>query len=358
MPKARSFNVLVPITALSLLLGVAALAQNSAEIPADGDYVRQEKNEALQIAAKQNETPAAAPLEIKDSFVVADQVKLHYVRAGAGQPVVLLHGNDGTLQDFTMSKFFAQLSRKYDSIAFDRPGHGDSEIPKSQIATPEVQAQLIHSALAQMAVKKPLLVAHSWSSSVALSYALQFPNEISGIVLLGGVAYSTKEDGPKAVYYMAHVPIISNLLAIAFKLTGREQIQKELREAFSPDEPPKPYMEKFLNNMFRTSQLKAAASDELTLDTCLKKMSSNYGKIKTPVVIVCGDADKTVSAKAHSFPLHKAIPHSDLIVLEKAGHELQFSRPTDVIRAIDLAATERASTYPHSNETADSSQLN
>jgi len=110
--------------------------------------------------------------------------------------------------------------------------------------------------------------------------------------------------------------------------------------------------------MFRTSQLKAAALDELTLDACLKKMSSEYGKIKTPVIIVCGDSDKTVSPKAHSFPLHKAILHSELIVLEKAGHELQFSRPDDVIRAIDLAASRSLSPYAHSEETASSWQLN
>ena len=356
MRKAPALNVLVSIAVLGLLLSVSALAHDVVGVPNDADYVRQQVDATSQTPAQP--TQAAVPSKTKDGFVVADQVKLHYVRSGAGQSVVLLHGNDGTLQDFTMSRFFDQLSKKYDSIAFDRPGHGSSESPKTQIATPEVQAQLIHSALAQMSVKKPLLVAHSWSSSVALSYALQFPHETSGIVLLGGVAYSTKEDGPKAVYYLAHVPVISNLLALAFKLTGREQIQKELRDAFSPDEPPKPYIEKFLSSMFRTSQLKAAALDELTLDACLKKMSSEYGKIKTPVIIVCGDSDKTVSPKAHSFPLHKAILHSELIVLEKAGHELQFSRPDDVIRAIDLAASRSLSPYAHSEETASSWQLN
>jgi pimeloyl-ACP methyl ester carboxylesterase len=68
-------------------------------------------------------------------------------------------------------------------------------------------------------------------------------------------------------------------------------------------------------------------------------MSSDYAKIVKPVVIVCGDHDRTVPAKLHSYPLHKAIPQSELIVVENAGHELQFTRPEEVIKAIDMAAT-------------------
>lgn len=273
---------------------------------------------------------------IKDQYIIADGVRLHYVCAGTGQPVVLLHGNDGTLKDFTMS-IFNNLSAKYQTIAFDRPGHGRSKIFLHRMLTPEQQAQILHSALNQLGVSHPLLVAHSWGGAVALSYALQFPQDVSGLVLLSSVAYATKEEDPKPIYYLARVPVVSSLVALTFMITGRREVREELEEAFLPDTTPQPYEKSFLASMFRVSEIKAAASDELSLNPALREMSPHYADIHVPVVIVAGDHDKTVPPAKHSFRLHEAIPQSKLIVLNNAGHELQFTRPKEVSSAIDLA---------------------
>lgn len=280
---------------------------------------------------------SSASPEQTDEFVFADGVKLHFVVSGSGKPVILLHGNDGTLNDFTMS-IFGALSRRYKTIAFDRPGHGESGAPEHMVATPEVQARLLHTALRKMGVVRPLLVAHSWSGSLALSYALQFPNELSGIVTLGAMAYETKEAKPKTTYYAMQVPVINAFLGRIYKAAGRTSIENQLDEAFAPDAVPQSYKEKFLSLLFRMSQMKAAASDEITLNPCLKHMSPDYPKINVPVIIVVGSEDKTVPPSEHSYPLHKAILNSKLIVLQNAGHELQFTRPTEVIKAIDMAA--------------------
>jgi alpha-beta hydrolase superfamily lysophospholipase len=56
-------------------------------------------------------------------FIAVNGLRFHYVRRGTGQPVVFLHGNDGQLQDFTLS-VLDRAARDYQAIAFDRPGHG------------------------------------------------------------------------------------------------------------------------------------------------------------------------------------------------------------------------------------------
>src|SRR5438132_1171778 len=68
-------------------------------------------------------------------FVVVDGVRLHYRRKGSGKPVVLLHGSDGFLQDYVPA-VWERLARVYDVIAFDRPGHGYSDSPVNEPATP------------------------------------------------------------------------------------------------------------------------------------------------------------------------------------------------------------------------------
>lgn len=283
---------------------------------------------------------------IEDRFVVVDGLKLHYVVAGAGQPVILLHGNDGTLQDFTLS-IFDNLSAKYRTLAFDRPGHGSSESPRSQSLTPQEQAQLLHSALKSLGIVHPLLVAHSWSGALALSYALQYSSDLSGLVLLSGVAYESREENPKPIYYIVRLPIVGSIVAFSFMLVGKRDITKQLKEAFWPDLAPKIYVKKFLASMFRMSEIKAAVRDELTLNPALREMSPRYPDIHIPVVIVAGDHDKTVPPEKHSYRLHEAISQSKLIVVPNAGHELQFTRPFEVIGAIDAAAASQLKACTH-----------
>jgi alpha-beta hydrolase superfamily lysophospholipase len=62
-------------------------------------------------------------------FVTVDGVRLHYIEKGEGSPVVLLHGNVVTAEDFDTSGVLDLLARRHRVIAFDRPGFGYSERP-------------------------------------------------------------------------------------------------------------------------------------------------------------------------------------------------------------------------------------
>src|SRR5437016_2867512 len=87
-------------------------------------------------------------LQSTSKFVIVDGTRLHFVIKGEGRPVVLIHGNPGSAQDWT--RVFGPLAALHRVIAFDRPGHGSSERPKHIEATVEVQARLLHDALKQL----------------------------------------------------------------------------------------------------------------------------------------------------------------------------------------------------------------
>ena len=73
-------------------------------------------------------------------FIEVDGVRLHYIERGQGQPLVLLHGNGTMVQDFDISGLIDLASEQYRVIAFDRPGFGYSERPRTRIWSPEAQA--------------------------------------------------------------------------------------------------------------------------------------------------------------------------------------------------------------------------
>jgi pimeloyl-ACP methyl ester carboxylesterase len=59
-------------------------------------------------------------------FVTVEGVRLHYLEAGTGPPVILLHGNVVTAEDFEVSGILALLAQHYRVVAFDRFASGNS----------------------------------------------------------------------------------------------------------------------------------------------------------------------------------------------------------------------------------------
>jgi pimeloyl-ACP methyl ester carboxylesterase len=87
--------------------------------------------------------------------------------------------------------------------------------------------------------------------------------------------------------------------------------------------------------LLRPREFLANARDLVTLKAAVTEQAPRYGDIKMPVVVIAGDADKTVSAAIHSRPFAAAVPHAKLIVLPGVGHIVQNAAPELVIREID-----------------------
>ena len=80
-------------------------------------------------------------------FLEVDGVRLHLTERGSGPAVVLLHGNGATAQDFEASGLVDRLAAHHRVIAFDRPGFGHSERPRTTVWTAGAQAALLRTAL-------------------------------------------------------------------------------------------------------------------------------------------------------------------------------------------------------------------
>ncbi|HYD99340.1 MAG TPA: alpha/beta hydrolase, partial [Alphaproteobacteria bacterium] len=119
-------------------------------------------------------------------FVEADGVRLHYIERGEGPPVVLLHGNVVTAEDWLVSGVFAPLAERHRVVAFDRPGFGFSERPRGSVWTAARQAALIRKACSLLGLGPAVFVGHSWGAMVALEMALSHPEAVSGLVVLAG----------------------------------------------------------------------------------------------------------------------------------------------------------------------------
>jgi pimeloyl-ACP methyl ester carboxylesterase len=280
--------------------------------------------------------PAGPPQYLRQSVVV-DGTSLNYVSAGSGRPVVLIHGNPGSYQDYTLA-VIERLSQSYYVVAFDRPGHGYSERQDSVHTTVEVQARIIRDALDKLGIKKPVLVGHSWGGSLVLAAAVAYEKDLAGIVLLAPAAYPTVSREWWSL--LPHVPLIGNL--VVNRLTpflGRAIVRKSLQQAYDPQDVQEDYVEQSLELWIQPDHIRACAYDEWTLGASLIGLSKHYRDIEVPVVIVTGSADRLLNPEEHAYPLHKAIKNSKLVVLPETGHQLPQTRPDAVVSAVDAVWT-------------------
>lgn len=267
-------------------------------------------------------------------FVNVEGANLHFVIKGEGRPVVLIHGNPGSCSDWV--KLYEPLSERYCAFAFDRPGHGHSERSNhGKAVTVDVQARLLHSSLAELKVEQPILVGHSWGAALAVVYALLYPDDVSGLVLLAPAVYES-DDGVSFLSKMPGWPVIGDILNFLFTpLLGAWLVKTDLAKAFSPDKVPKAYLRHSLSEWTRPKKVKWYSVDDALLNSSLPIFAPRYSELRLPVAILTGDSDQIVPAKENAHRLHTALPQSTLTVLEHTGHQIPFTKAASVIQAID-----------------------
>ncbi|MDI6694694.1 MAG: alpha/beta hydrolase [Anaerolineales bacterium] len=265
-------------------------------------------------------------------FIKVNELRLHYVERGTGQTVILLHGDSGSVLDFTISPLMDMLCRDYRVIAFDRPGLGYSQRPHGG-ASPFVQARMIREAINALGVKNPVLVGHSRGGPVCLAYGIDYPYEVAGVVNVAGGAFY--QGGGPSFFNLLTIPLIGRLLANTVAVPfGKGVVKMTLDMAFSPDRiPPLDYLEAYSAMELRPDQLMASADDVVNSVSGMKLLIQRYPEIRFPLVSVHGNSDLNVNV-AWSQQLQRQVPGSGLIVVANSGHEVMFNHPEAIAEGI------------------------
>lgn len=280
-------------------------------------------------------------------FVTVRGVRLHYLDVGpesekapVGAPIVLIHGASGNLRDFEVS-LLPHLTRHHRVIAFDRPGHGWSERPTHEAASdPAHQAEIIHEALKDLRIERPVLLGHSWGGAVASAYALAFPDDLAGLLVLAGATHPW--EGSTAWYHrVLALPVLGTLfLWLVVIPFGRFLAPAGVASNFAPDAPPKDYADSIgLSLLFRPDHFRYNSHDSRALRSYLRDQSKRYRDISVPTIIVTGNRDQTLLAKLHSYALHEQVSGSELIKLQGVGHMPHHARPDIVLEALERLAS-------------------
>ncbi|MEA2884706.1 MAG: hypothetical protein QOH32_3962 [Bradyrhizobium sp.] len=132
----------------------------------------------LAITARSAGACAEAP---QSKFAEVNGVRLHYLLAGKGDPVLLLHGYAESSHMWL--PLIAKLAGNHTVIAPDLRGFGQSAAPPDSY-TKKQTAQDVHALMVKLGYSKIRLVGHDIGLMVAYAYAAQYPGEVERIVLM------------------------------------------------------------------------------------------------------------------------------------------------------------------------------
>ncbi|WP_157837463.1 alpha/beta fold hydrolase [Chryseobacterium sp. P1-3] len=222
---------------------------------------------------------------------------LYYEVYGEGKPLVLLHGNSGSIKDFY--KQIPVLSKQYKVIAVDTRGQGRSKDTSKKDFTYKLFADDVKALADNLKLDKINIVGWSDGGNTGLEFALKYPDRLNKLITIGANAFP-------------------------------EGVEDKL-------------IERFTNQMKQLNDI--AAKETLGERRLLKIMltepnisKNDLNKIKSPVLVIAGDRD--VIKPDHTEFISQQIPNAEKKIYNDTTHMVPYEKP-DQLNADILSFLEK-----------------
>lgn len=131
--------------------------------------------------------------EIEHFDATLSRVRMHYIAAGRGEPVILLHGWPQT--SYAWRKVMPLLADRYRLIAPDMPGLGDSSVPDGGYDKKTIAGDIWEMMHDHLGLDRFYLVGHDWGGPVAYRVAATHPDAVRALAILDVVIPGDGGDG-------------------------------------------------------------------------------------------------------------------------------------------------------------------
>jgi pimeloyl-ACP methyl ester carboxylesterase len=252
-------------------------------------------------------------------------VKLHYLTAGKGPALILLHGYAETSRMWR--PIIPKLAERFIVIAPDLPGIGDSDVPANGLDM-KAAATRIHDLARALGVQKAEVVGHDIGLMVAYAYAAQYPSEVTKLVLmdafLPGVAgWEAIYNSPNIWHFRFNGPTPEKLVE------GREQTYfayfwNDLA-ADKSHSIPEPDREAYIAAYSRPGRMRAAWAYFVSFPQAAKDFAElARTKLTMPVLSLGGDKSL---GQALGDQVRLVGTNVTVVVLKDAGHWILEEQP-------------------------------
>jgi haloalkane dehalogenase len=263
---------------------------------------------------------------IEEGDVQAGGLKLHYRAAGAGLPVLLVHG--WPTSSFLWRNVMPAIAQHRRVIAVDLPGFGGSDKPVDADYGFGFFTRALDGFVDALGLGERLgLVVHDLGGPVGLYWASQRPERIERLALLNTLAYPELSLAVRAFILACRTPGVRWALtsqpmlvrALRYGVTSSRRLREDAMEGFCAP---------FRDRAARVALARAGCGLEPHgFDTIAGWLPT----VKVPVRIIIGARDRILPDIATTVRrLQRDMPHAEPTVLDDCGHFLQEERPEEI----------------------------
>ena len=271
-----------------------------------------------------------APGRLRFHTVRAGGRRFSVLEAGAGDPLLMLHGLGGT--KVSMLPIVAALAPERRLIAADLPGFGDSGKPLGAPYDPPFFAESIEALIAGLGLERTHLLGHSLGGRVALEVGMRYPDRVSSLILLAP-SLAWLRDRPFAGLVRFLRPELG-LLQPTPRSVAESVLKRMIPGVGSPfvDAGIDEFLRAYLTARGRAAFYATLRNIYLEDPHGVRGFWPRLRVLEPPALFVWGRRDEVVPSR---FARHviEALPSSEHRELD-CGHIPQLERPRETVDAI------------------------
>jgi pimeloyl-ACP methyl ester carboxylesterase len=247
---------------------------------------------------------------------VNDELKLNYELSGdpASQPtVVLTHGMGGWLGSWADD--IPSLAKRYAVLRWDVRGHGDSDKPDIPYSA-EMHARDLAGLLRALDIKRAYVGGNSMGGAITQRFLLDFPE----LAAAGFLLCTSSQVGERLAGAWEE-------RAVTAEEKGTEEAldrAESLANATAPIVPPSPEREAAARAA--TLKIPGRVYAHIVRAMAAYNWTAGLHRIRVPVLILQGLQD-TMTPPGGSVLMHRAIPNSQLVMMDRCGHSITTDQP-------------------------------
>lgn len=258
-------------------------------------------------------------------YIEIDDSNIYYEKSGEGDPLVLIHGFLGSIENFR--SIIPELEKEYTVYAIDLPGFGRSSKDTDQDFSKENMAKLVKEMMNSLGINKFDVLGHSMGGEVALNLAYYYSSSIRNLILVDSAGYAENEQLP---------PWISDnsLLSVPLLRLGFQTLPMQwtlARMAFYD----KSFMKfgTFMRDYSLVFNIPSKTLHEINIQDDSGSLEGVIKDIETRTLIIWGEEDEIISIE-DAFRFSQELRNSSLTVIDDSGHIPFIENPVEFINSL------------------------
>lgn len=262
------------------------------------------------------------PSNIASKVININDLQLHYLEAGQGEVVLMLHGFPTSA--YLYRNVMPEIAKTHRVIALDLPGFGQSDKSLSVSYSFNFYTNLLSSLLAQLDIQKINLVVHDLGGPIGLHWSVRHPEKLQRLVLLNTLVYPKFSAAVVAFMIALQMPLVKNWVtsasgikaAMRFGVQNKHRIKEELLQQYQA-----PFKEK--------SARKALIQSTINLSIKgFQEIAEKLPQLTIPVRAIYGENDRILPKVADTMQrVKKDLSQTTITAIPNCGHFLQEDEP-------------------------------